>query len=248
MKKIIAVKVSCILAMILFVLVIPIVCAFIPYQSPDVIYETFEVNISEDSTYAEVYGELKNPTVVKLESVEITIGFYDENREFIASKTVLIDQQFNACSTTEFYAQFMLSISGAEYFTCESIAYTYYNLTWYMYFMIGLVAYCIFILLFAKQKYYFTVDDKAVEVYVSGNKVAIAVDGAVVAEQVGKAQTLHADCKIGEKSVTVDASKSYFIPGPKVDIKVDGEKPVITNATQHSFVKVVDKKKEKSVM
>lgn len=248
MKKIKIIKIVSILMFLICVVAVPVVCSFIPYQEPILIEESFEVVPISDSQVV-VVGELKNPTIVKIYELELHIEFYDENEDYISTKTVTIKQDFNAFSTTEFAEYFTIGSRewNAEYYMCGDIYYTYTKLSWYLYFMMGLVAYFIFTLFFSKQKYYFEKDGKNFEVFVSSYKVVIVMDGQIVAEQgIRTAFSSITTFQDGESQLAVDVRKPIISLCFKVEIKYAGEKIEPTEVKQHSFLKVIDKKKEEN--
>ncbi len=243
--KIKTAKILSALSFLVFVIALPLVCTFIPYQEPIIVDECFVAPYGESS--AIVYGELYNPTIVKVEDLEITIQFYDENDVLRQTKTVVIKMDVASGQTKEFMDIVELNFVFNEQcgYAIADIVYSYTQLSWYLYFLMGLCVYLITYALLGKQKYFFEVNGQKVEVFVSSNKAAIVVDGQNVAETTERrSYYMQLEYKLGESEIKVEARKPVLLPWPKVKITVDDTAPTITDTRQHGFIKIVSKDKK----
>lgn len=238
-KQLIISKVVNIICLVLFVVVLPLICSFIPYRQPVLT----ALDISPASSGIEynyvAFGEIKNPTVVELKSVHIKVGFYDADGNFIGSKEIEVDRSFGSTSTTTFEAPFIFaSTQTPSDYMVEDLYYTYEKLNWYFYFCIGIVLYGLISLLFCKQKHYFEVDGNKAEAYVGPMKLALVINGNVVKETT---QRGHAEINytLNDKMIRVQKLPSFL--SAKVNIFVEGRPATITKARQNAFIKVVDK-------
>ncbi len=248
--KIKTAKILSVFFFLIFVIALPLVCTFIPYREPVLIEASFNIAPAEGTSVV-VYGELYNPTIVTIEDLEIQINFYNENDEFITTKKVNVTLNVGAGQTKEFIETINVGTVLNE--QCQygvgDILYTYTQLSWYLYFCMGICAYFITFLLLGKQKYYFEVNGQKVEVFASSYKLALIVDGEKVAETTQrKGIMLDLEYKLGESEIKVESRNPIILPGPKVTIMVDGSKPTITDTKQHGFIKIESKKKENEVL
>ena len=241
MKQVKAIKILNIFMFLILVVAIPVICSFIPYRTPKVYYDQL---VNEDNTVC-VIGYVDNPTVIPLKGLKITIQVYDDTNEYVTTKRFEINKTFPAGKKTYFVTDDFRLPSGTdpESATCyaSEILYSYNKVDWYFIFGIGLLVYCLYSLLFLKQKYYFEVDGQQVEVYVGMSKTAILVNGQVVQEQrrVGNGNFTNLVYTLGDKMIRVASNKAFIFPSTK--ITVDGQKANITKARQHCFVRMIDK-------
>ena len=116
----------------------------------------------------------------------------------------------------------------------------YIKLDAFWYYMIGLVIFCLFSLLFSKQKFYFDVGSDKVQVYATMSKTAIIVNGQVLEDKTHKGQDCEMRHTVGGNEIKIKISRP--VVAPNIAITVNGQEPKFTNVKQNVFLKLNNKK------
>lgn len=263
MKKLKIIKIINVIALLLFVVGLPVLWCFMPLQEPDIVNFSISEVSSDDYGMTEYHieGEFKNPTIFKMDEVLLYVGLlefddvveggpnseiYDEDWDIAIDGLeveVELEGSFNAFGTKKFYANFTAETFEnykADWFGFD---YGYSKINVVFIILLGLVLYFIFSAFFMKQKFYFEIDGKKAEVYVGANKAALIINGQIVCEQKFKGNELltKMEYAYGEKKLEVKIRRSIGVPSSKADITFDGQVVEITDAKQHSFLKEIDK-------
>ncbi|MBO5394419.1 MAG: SHOCT domain-containing protein [Clostridia bacterium] len=230
---------------LLFVVALPTICVFIPYQEPYFVYETTDIYYYEDEESGTVdyylVGEFVNPTVCTFHKVSFDVTFYDEfTDELLGKYSLVIDEDIAGGSTYQIEESIIIPYFENEnvWWGIENVEYEYSVLSPVIYYGIGFIVFNIATLFFTKKKFFFQVGGSEVEVLAGMRKATLVVDGKVQKQLLVKNRFQTDSCtfKIGDQQLALTLNMGYYLP--KIKITVDGVIPKFTKIQQHAFLKV----------
>jgi len=237
-----------IILFLVFVVALPTVCVFIPYRDPQIDYDGMIIVYNDETYQYEVQGEIKNPSVCKINNLKFTIYYFDNAYNQLGQDEVDIELNLGAGKSTVFSAPVVLpaNLTAEDWYGFGDFYYEY--TTWYawMYYSIGLIVWGLSTLFFQKKKFVFNIEKHKIVVLATARKATLVIDGKIfkvlqVKTRVDKPQSCA--FKICEKILKVQLEfGAYF---PNIKITVDGQIPEFSENKQHSFLSIKnDVKKE----
>lgn len=241
-KKLLAIL---IFAFVIFVVALPTVCVFIPYKDPILIDERFNVLYNDDFGRLEIWGEVKNPTVCKINKLIFDVSLFDIYGDEIYSENVEVEIELKAGDTQAFSQDlnYIVNLNNdALYsFSVYNFEYEYNTLYAWVWYVFGFGTFGLFALLFKKIRISFQVEGHKVDIYATETRAVLVVDGKVFKELklASRSSIEKRSFRIKERILKIELKYGYMYPD--INVWVDGKEPSFAKITQHSFLKIPKK-------